>query len=333
MLAKNALGAYCKILKGNPSMSTYSAAVIIPTRGGASKLHYPLDALEQQTEKDFQVIVVIDGDIDDSASVVQRYIERSTLNLSIIVFDENRGRVAALNAGHNDADADVLIRCDDDLQPAPDYIAQHLSHHRGEKEVGVIGIYKNVLPDTPYARFYGRYRDEKFRQDAYSCPSSRQWVYWAGNVSMSRNLFQQLGGYDERYRLYGWEDVDMGYRLYQAGAKIVIDPHLATHHYVAATTTASRAKRALYSGAARNIFVDQHGSTALGSPKPTGVWGLAVRSIAKLSTETNVKYVGNAIDTVADKIPPRLAEKLISLIVESASYAGITHPQRAQKNF
>ncbi|WP_237203920.1 glycosyltransferase family 2 protein [Rothia endophytica] len=314
-------------------MSTYSAAVIIPTRGGASKLHYPLDALEQQTEKDFQVIVVIDGDIDASASVVQSYIERSTLSLSMIVFDENRGRVAALNAGHLAADAEVLIRCDDDLQPSPDYVAQHLSHHLAGEETGVIGIYQNILPDTPYARVYGRYRDAKFRQDAYLAPSDRQWMYWAGNVSMSRSLFHQLGGYDEAYRLYGWEDVDMGYRLYRAGAKIVIDPQLATPHHVAATTTAIRAKRALYSGAARNIFVRQHGENVLGSANPQGFWGLAVKTVAKFSTETNVKYWGNAIDTVADKLPPRLAEKLISLIVESASYAGVTHPQRAQKNF
>ena len=44
----------------------YKAAVIIPSRGGADILHYPLDALAAQTEKDFQVIVVLDGDIDNS---------------------------------------------------------------------------------------------------------------------------------------------------------------------------------------------------------------------------------------------------------------------------
>ena len=37
----------------------YKAAVIIPSRGGAEILHYPLDALAEQTEKDFQVIVVL----------------------------------------------------------------------------------------------------------------------------------------------------------------------------------------------------------------------------------------------------------------------------------
>lgn len=314
-------------------MSTYSAAVIIPTRGGAAKLHYPLDALEKQTEKNFQVIVVIDGDIDRSADIVQSYIDRGLLNLSIIVFEENRGRVAALNAGHQAADADVLIRCDDDLQPAPHYVQQHLSHYKEGKQVGVIGIYNNIFPETPYARVYGRYRDQKFRENAYATEQNKQWIYWAGNVSMTRELFNQLGGYDERYRLYGWEDVDMGYRVHGADAEIIIDPKLATPHYVAATTTAIRAKRALYSGAARNLFTKKHGTYSLAPVSPTGLWGLAVRILAQVSTETSVKLMGNSVDAVADNIPTPLAEKLISLIVESASYAGVTHPNRAQKNF
>ena len=78
----------------------YKAAVIIPSRGGADILHYPLDALTAQTEKDFQVIVVLDGDIDNSEAVLDRYIAEGKLNLTKIVFEENRGRVAALNAGH-----------------------------------------------------------------------------------------------------------------------------------------------------------------------------------------------------------------------------------------
>lgn len=314
-------------------MSTYSAAVIIPTRGGASKLHYPLEALERQTERDFQVIVVIDGDIDRSADVVQSYIDRGTLNLSMIVFEENRGRVAALNAGHRAADADVLIRCDDDLQPAPHYIQQHLSHYKDGRQVGVIGIYNNIFPETPYARVYGRYRDQKFREDAYVAEQSKRWIYWAGNVSMTRELFNQLGGYDERYRLYGWEDVDMGYRVHQSGAEIIIDPELATPHYVAATTTAIRAKRALYSGAARNLFTKKHGSLSLPPVSPAGLWGVAVRILARVSTEASVKLMGKTVDAVAEKIPTSLAEKLISLIVESASYAGTNHPHRAQKTF
>lgn len=314
-------------------MSTYSAAVIIPTRGGAAKLHYPLTALEQQTEKDFQVIVVIDGDIDQSADVVQNYINRGILNLSMIVFQENRGRVAALNAGHRAAEADILIRCDDDIEMKPNYVATHLSYHKEKPNRAVMGLVHNLYPDTPHARVYGYFRDQKFREDAYSTPQSNHWKFWAANCSMPANLYSQIGGYDPRYRLYGFEDVDMGKMLKDVGAEFVLAHDLEVKHHIAATTTAGKARRALFSGAARNIFLEKHGLDSLPAVEPNGLWGKAVKALAKISTETSVKYMGNIADAIVDKIPVRMGEKLISLIVESASYAGATHPYRAQKTF
>jgi len=193
----------------------YKAAVIIPSRGGADILHYPLDALAAQTEKDFQVIVVLDGDIDNSEAVLDRYIAEGKLNLTKIVFEENRGRVAALNAGHRAADADVLIRCDDDLEPASDYVEAQIRLHRDYD--GVIGTLKNVYPDTPYSRVYGNFRDARFKEGALSVAEEGRWLYWNGNSSISAEYFERTGGYDPAYRLYGWEDVDMGYEVAQHG--------------------------------------------------------------------------------------------------------------------
>lgn len=314
-------------------MSTYSAAVIIPTRGGASKLHYPLEALEHQTEKDFQVIVVIDGDIDQSAEAVQKYIDRGTLNLSMIVFEENRGRVAALNAGYSVADADVLIRCDDDIEMEIDYVKNHLSYHQQSPRRAVMGLVHNLYPDTPHAKYYGYYRDRRFREEAYSTPQESWWKFWAANCSMSTELYKETGGYDSRYRLYGWEDVDMGKMLKDIGAEFILAYDLEVKHHIAATTTAGKARRALFSGAARNIFLAKHGPNSLLPVTPAGLWGVAVRALAQISTETSVKFLGTVVDKIADKIPAHIAEKLISLIVESASYAGIMHPQRAKKKF
>ena len=314
-------------------MTLYKAAVIIPTRGGAAKLHFPLDALEQQTEKDFQVIVVCDGDIDGSAQVVQQYKERGVLNIEAIVFEENQGRSKALNAGHQAADAHVLIRCDDDLEPNPTYVAEHVRLHQGDRETGVIGLVHNVYPDNSYARAYGYFRDEKFRLDAYAAAPNSYWHFWNANASLTQEMFHRLGGYDERYRLYGWEDVDMGYMMHQAGAEIILAPELESKHHIAATTTASRATRALHSGAARSLFVEKHGPDVLKNPDPAGIWGTAVKSVAKLATEKNIEIAGDTIDKIADKLPHKISEKLISLLVEASAYAGIRYPSRARKVF
>ena len=83
------------------------ASVIVPSRGGAERLPRLLDALSRQTYESWEAVIVLDGDIDGSASVVERY---SHLPVQVLVFPENRGRVAALNAGFAAADGDVLYR-------------------------------------------------------------------------------------------------------------------------------------------------------------------------------------------------------------------------------
>ncbi|MCV5935170.1 glycosyltransferase, partial [Escherichia coli] len=74
-----------------------TASLVIPSRGGAARLPHLIDALRAQTTQDWEAIVVIDGDVDNSASVVEA--ARDELPIHSIVFPENRGRSAELNEG------------------------------------------------------------------------------------------------------------------------------------------------------------------------------------------------------------------------------------------
>ncbi|MEA3550258.1 glycosyltransferase family 2 protein [Pseudarthrobacter sp. C1] len=314
--------------------SQVGASIVVPSRGGALRLPVLLSALARQDSNDFEVIVVVDGDIDNSAGTLQRLAaEHPGMALRTIVFPKNRGRAAALNAGAAAASGRVLIRSDDDLEPSADYVRNHVAEHQGDP-VGVIGLYRNVFPETAYARVYGRASDERFRSDALAINPNQQWRYWAGNVSVLREVHERLGGYDERYRAYGWEDVDYGYRLKQTGIPVRIQPSLTTAHHVAATTTGIRATRALHSGAAREIFVAKHGSEPLTAvPHSPGLWSALVAAASMITNERTIKVGGSAIDAAAAILPRPLAEKLVALAVESAGRAGVVHPQRARTHF
>ncbi|WP_341854304.1 glycosyltransferase [Brachybacterium sp. GPGPB12] len=189
-----------------------------------------------------------------------------------IVFPENRGRVAALNAGFEVARGDVLIRCDDDLLPAVDYVAAHVSAHQ-DGPGGVIGLYLNEYSTTPYAEVYGKDADQRFRRDAYNSASAVTWRYWAGNCSITREIWEAVGPYDSEYRLYGWEDVDYGYRIHAAGFEVHLAPELETPHRVAAVTTAVRSRRASHSGARAGCSNGSTRSQAYRTRFPSGACG------------------------------------------------------------
>lgn len=297
-----------------------AASIVVPTRGGSQRLPVLLDALRAQTLDDFEVIVVIDGDIDESADVVERV--KGRLPLRTIVFPENCGRSAALNAGFAAARGRVLIRCDDDLVPGPDYVSAHVLRHSGEP-CGVIGLTRNVYCPSSYARAYGRGRDVLFRKAAYAADSDRFWRYWAANVSVTRETFDRVGGYDEGFRRYGWEDVDWGYRLALLEVPIVLARELETVHTGPPATTSVRVQKAYDSGAAYGRFLAKHGSAML-DPGPSGAgwWDKLVRAVAAAVGRRGFVILGKFADVTADYLPKYVAEKLISLLVEAAALSG-----------
>ncbi|MCT1458273.1 glycosyltransferase [Aestuariimicrobium sp. p3-SID1156] len=306
------------------------ASIVVPSRGGAARLPALLSALAAQDDPEWEAIVVIDGDIDDSASVVAKY---SHLAVRSIVFPENRGRVAALNTGFAEARGDVLIRCDDDLVPQPDYVRQHKMSHAAEPG-GSIGLCLNVLPDNAYARIYGREADRRFQSGAYETPSSELWRLWGGNVSTTRDLWSKVGPYDASYRTYGWEDVDWGYRLAREGVTIRLVRGAEVLHTGAAADVWSRVKRAFHSGAARRTFEEVHGSAIL-SPQAgrRGIWNQVVSFSAAHLDRGRLRAASATVQFFAPILPTYVGHKLVALLVESAAVSGYQRPHETRADF
>jgi GT2 family glycosyltransferase len=306
------------------------ASIVVPSRGGAARLPVLMESLRTQTEESVEMIIVLDGDIDDSADVIRR--AGYDLPVRAIVFPENRGRAAALNAGFFAAFGDILIRADDDLELEPDFVEHHVRLHR-EGPRGVVAMCRDVFPDTPYARVYGRKADESIRTQAFATPPDRAWQWWSGNVSTTRDDFHSVGGYDEDFRAYGWEDVEWGYRLHRLGRDILVAPGFTTLHHGPVTSTAERVQRAFHSGEAYRKFVDKHGPEARNftrlDPSP---WNACVRLGSALASERTVRMAGRTLDRAIDVLPEWPAEKLVALAVQSAADAGRRYPQRVRSH-
>lgn len=296
------------------------ASIVIPSRGGAERLPRLLTALAAQDDSEWEAIVVIDGDIDGSEAVVAQY---AHLPVRSIVFPENRGRVSALNAGFTSASGDVLIRCDDDMEPSPHYVREHKAAHHHQL-CGAVGLPINISEATPYWGNYGSHVDATFRRDAYRAQQDRGWRYWGGNVSVRREVYETVGEYSTDYRAYGFEDVDYGYRIHQAGFPVRLVPALETRHHMAAVTTVIRSSRAFHSGAARRIFEDRHGKEVLGDPtvlEPTA-WNRLVLGLGNKLDAPRTAMLARLVDQASRLFPAPIARKLIALTVESAALAG-----------
>ncbi|QMU97389.1 glycosyltransferase [Microbacterium esteraromaticum] len=303
------------------------ASVVIPTRGGAARLPALLDSLSEQTHSDWEAIVVIDGDVDDSESVVSRY---SHLPVRSVVFPENRGRVAALNAGFATSTGDVLIRADDDFELSPEHISAHVRPHV-DGECGVVGLPRNVAPLTPYMRVYGHHADQRGREEAYRSRADARWRLWGGNVSVSRAVYERIGDYDDRYRGYGWEDIDYGFRLHRAGIPVVLADDAEVIHHVAATTTEIRVRRAFDSGSARWTFDTIHGVGTSGpaAPADRSLWNHAVTGLSRVLSRGSSLKLARFVDRALPILPPAFGRRAVGLTVEASGFAGYRRARQA----
>lgn len=194
-------------------------SAVVPTYNRSEVLRVCLRSLAAQTlpRDQFEVLVVDDGSSDDTESVVRRF--EPELAVRYLRQPTNRGRAAARNRGIREATGDVVVFVDSDVFPVPEFLeahrAIHLRHHRA---VGRGPLRLTVHLDDP------------FHKPALLPDPSPAFLDTA-NASVRREHLVAAGGFDEEFRHYGWEDVDLGLRLRRMGLRRVFDRRALAYHY------------------------------------------------------------------------------------------------------
>jgi GT2 family glycosyltransferase len=192
-----------------------------------------IDAMTRQTlsAEQFEVIVSIDGSDDGTREMVQSL--RTSFRLAAL-WQPNRGRAAACNAGIRVAEGDLLILLDDDMEPAPQFLTAHLAAHAATERLGVVGAAPvSVQPSSPPIVDYIGW---KFNQHLETLAQAGHQFglrdFYSGNFSIDRRTLVEAGGLDESFTEYGNEDLELSHRLAKAGVRLVFSSEaLARQHY------------------------------------------------------------------------------------------------------
>jgi GT2 family glycosyltransferase len=183
----------------------------------------------------FEVVVAVDGAEDGTREAVAGYAAPFAVRH---LWQPRRGRAAACNAGARLAAAPLLVFLDDDMEPAPGFVAAHRDAHRragrGGGALGVVGAAPIVA--APGAPPVVAYRAAHFAGKLARLAGRRGGLaftdVYTGNFSVPRALFAAAGGFDEAFRLYGHEDYELALRLGRAGARFAYAPAAAARqHY------------------------------------------------------------------------------------------------------
>ncbi|HEY7519171.1 MAG TPA: glycosyltransferase [Methylomirabilota bacterium] len=200
-----------------------------------------LDAQETPPELGWDLLVVDNNSTDESRAVIDAFLRTAKITARSI-FVAPQGLSHARNAAIVASRAEIVAFTDDDVTPAPDWVARMAAAMNGRR-ADVLG--GRILPLWSHSppewltdqSFHGMLTimDHPGRVDVID--AHRQPCVWGANMALRRKVFDAVGLFDTRRglqgaRRYGGEDTELVRRALAAGYRVVYDPSVLVWHRI-----------------------------------------------------------------------------------------------------
>ncbi|GAX34556.1 glycosyltransferase family 2 protein [Nodularia sp. NIES-3585] len=204
-------------------------SVVIPTYNRQPILEKCLRALEVQELRissavtDYEIVLVDDGSSDRTLEWLVAHKEEFP---HVRWFQQDHaGPAAARNLGVEKARGDTIIFIDSDLVVLQNFLQAHadaLMQGREKLASDSFFTYGAVINtcnfDNPTA-------------EPYKITDFSAAFFATGNVAISKHWLEKAGLFDNRFQLYGWEDLELGVRLKKLGLQLIKCPAAVGYHW------------------------------------------------------------------------------------------------------
>lgn len=186
-----------ELLKENPKVS-----VVIPTLNRYQYLKDVLHDLEQQTYKNFEVIVV-----DQSEPFQKEFYTNFDLDIQLI-HQEEKALWLARNSAIESSKAECIALSEDDVRIKPDWISSHLKCLDFFKAAISAGVFFPENKSMPKERSFFQYA----------------FQFATGNAMIKKEVFLKIGLFDRQFEKGRMGDGEFGLRAYLGGFKSISNP-------------------------------------------------------------------------------------------------------------
>jgi glycosyltransferase involved in cell wall biosynthesis len=205
----------------DPHSGKTGISVIVPVHDGGQDFVDCMSSLQKLEPAPEEVIVVADGDRDGSRTVAERFGAR------VLKRDDPGGPALARNLGAGIARGDILLFIDADVTVSPDAVKRVAEAFRRQPELAALfGSYDD---DPGVKTFVSQYRN-LLHHYVHQTGEEEASTFWGACGAIRREVFLEMGGYDDSYGEPSIEDIEMGYRLRHAGYRIRLLKGLQVKH-------------------------------------------------------------------------------------------------------
>jgi GT2 family glycosyltransferase len=211
-------------------------SVIIPNWNGRELLRKNLPFLIEAMDYyggEYEIIVVDDASTDGSF----RFIKETYPWMRIVRLEQNRGFSVAVNRGVYAAEYNMVLLLNSDIRVKRNFLSPLLGYFDDDRTFAVTNRTmkdeNTVLSRASIPEFKYGFLREVYTQDE----NKPSFAFGAsgGHGLFDREKFIQLGGFDDVYTPFYYEDADLSYRAWKRGYRVYYEPRSCVYHHHQAT--------------------------------------------------------------------------------------------------
>ncbi len=204
-----------------------------------------------------ELMVVDNGSRDGTIE----YLAKEHPEMPLLLLPKNLGFARANNLAVAQARFDTILFLNNDLYLADNFIEPFYMHLKQEKVFAVapkILRWDKVTIDDGlrYGQYGSGFFSAELEQDKMRFAKQHWVTFFCGACFLcKKDIFETLGGFDTLYTPYAWEDLDLAYRAWKRGYKVVYEPRAVAYHKREATTRSAFSNVFFLSLMWRNKFI------------------------------------------------------------------------------
>lgn len=214
-----------------------SVSIVIPNYNGEEILKRNIgkviQAVGEYKKGSIEIIIVDDASEDDSVKVIEALIlEHKKIAIKLLKNSKNLGFSSTVNKGVKESVGDILVLFNTDVIPQPDFL-HTVSGHFSDDTVFAVGFMdKSIEGEKTVLRGRGIGQWKRGLLMHAAGDVKKTDTLWAsgGSSAFRSSIWKKLGGFNEFYNPFYWEDIDLSYRALKSGYTIHFDPRIVVVH-------------------------------------------------------------------------------------------------------
>ncbi|GEM_PF-5083368 len=211
-------------------------SIIILTFNAFTVTRQCVQSIRENTRHPHEIIFVDNASTDETLPYLKKLVHENE-NYHLVENETNRGFAAGNNQGMAMARGDYYLLLNNDVLVSEGWLERLVACGEADASIGLVGPLTNWISgwqrvmDVPYSdpADFSPYAARIAEKQAGRYTPRRRIAGFA--MLIKRNLYEQIGGLDERFGSGNYEDDDYCLRAAEAGYAIMVAEDVFIHHF------------------------------------------------------------------------------------------------------